>query len=341
MNISIIIPTYQRPELIERLCEQVLVQELPNGIAPLNIAVYIVDDDDAGNVSKSVETLAKKIPAGSPYSFTYVLGEGLGPGQARNKAVTESKCNDDDWVIFLDDDCEVGKKWLSEFIEGISKRPGAEMYYGPVTSGAQPCPPFLHALDIQESPYKGANIAFKAKAYKALGGFEEPLSYWAEDWDLVAKAQKAEVKLNYLPHWQCGHPARYTSPRYLYWPRIQQHFTTVAHMLEAYPQLNEVQKHFSSFFRQAPLMLGIRLLFWLLPALVVSPGRVFLVFMLLNISFDAIRLIRKQMHLKAHRYRVRGVDAILYLLLNWTEDLWTAIQRLWVLGYTQKLKLAK
>ncbi|WP_373479754.1 glycosyltransferase family 2 protein [Geminocystis sp.] len=101
LNISIIIPTYNRPKTLKNCLDS---------LAKLNYSknlfeVIIVDDGSPQSLEKIVLDFEQKI------NLTYLKQENKGPATARNNGAKKAQGK---YLVFTDDDCEVHEKWLTK-----------------------------------------------------------------------------------------------------------------------------------------------------------------------------------------------------------------------------------
>ena len=120
IEISIVVPTFRRPDDLVRAIDSVLAQE--NVAAPFEIVV--VDNDPDG----SAEPIVQIVAARSPVPIRYVHEERPGISHARNTGVARATGR---YLAFLDDDEEVEPAWLAHFLATI-ERFGADAVVGPV-----------------------------------------------------------------------------------------------------------------------------------------------------------------------------------------------------------------
>jgi len=97
LNISIVIPVFNRPEELSELLNSIANQDC-------NDFEVIVVEDGSTNISETVcRNFQHKIP------LQYIKQENKGPGIARNTGAIYAKGN---WIIFLDSDCILPNNYL-------------------------------------------------------------------------------------------------------------------------------------------------------------------------------------------------------------------------------------
>jgi glycosyltransferase involved in cell wall biosynthesis len=103
MKLSVIIPTYNRVDLLPRAIESVLAQQLPDDLEPLQ--VIVVDD---GSTDNTAAMMAEQNP-----DITYIEQPNGGVSAARNRGLREAN---GEWIALLDSDDEwLPKKLLRQF----------------------------------------------------------------------------------------------------------------------------------------------------------------------------------------------------------------------------------
>jgi succinoglycan biosynthesis protein ExoM len=117
---SVVIPSYRRPQELERAITSVLAQE---GVArPYEILV--VDNDAEGSAAPVAATMAAR----ARVPIRYVGEPRPGISYARNTGVAQAAGR---YLAFLDDDEEVDPHWLAHFLAAV-ERFAADAVVGPV-----------------------------------------------------------------------------------------------------------------------------------------------------------------------------------------------------------------
>ncbi len=117
MNVSVVIPLYNREKTIENAVRSVLNQTKQ----PMEI--ILVDDNSA---DKSVEIVRKMRRQNSKIRLL-CLKKNSGAQVARNCGIKAAK---GDWILFLDSDDELLDHTLEVQQEAVEKNPGYDVYYG-------------------------------------------------------------------------------------------------------------------------------------------------------------------------------------------------------------------
>jgi len=168
LELSIVVPSYKRPELLTRCLEQLLPQ-----LDAVRGGVEILVVDDGGGEAEFAASLDPRI--------SVLRSGGVGPGRARNVGIFAAR---GDLVAFTDDDALVATDWVAKIIQGFAERPDALGIRGLVQSVAYD-PLYEHSVeDATGGGYLTCNVAYKNAALHQVGGFD-PAFFWThEDRDL-------------------------------------------------------------------------------------------------------------------------------------------------------------
>lgn len=121
MICSVCIATYKRSELLRKLLDSILLQNLPDNI---KLQVIIVDND----MEKSAEHIVSEYENRDNIKFEYFVQPEKNISLTRNVAVDNSK---GEYLLFIDDDEEADKNWIIKYLEAINKY-NADGVFGPV-----------------------------------------------------------------------------------------------------------------------------------------------------------------------------------------------------------------
>jgi succinoglycan biosynthesis protein ExoM len=123
IHVSVLIPTFRRPDSFVRAVRSVFAQR---GVTSFEIVA--IDNSPEGS---AVDTL-RRIAAESPVRFVWAHEPKPGVAQARNAALNLAQ---GDLVAWLDDDEEASPDWLAALI-AMRKATGAQSVFGPVRARA-------------------------------------------------------------------------------------------------------------------------------------------------------------------------------------------------------------
>ncbi|WP_128546481.1 glycosyltransferase family 2 protein [Larkinella soli] len=200
--VSVVIPTYKRPQLLTRCLDALIAQEM----APDAFEVIVVDDGNDADTRAAVEAVAAR----SALNLRY-LGqpERRGPAAARNRGWRAAKSP---VIGFTDDDCIPAPDWISQAVEAF--RNGAQVISGRVRVPLRDQPTEYEKITslLETAEFVTANCFCRRAALEAVGGLEERFDIaWREDSDLQFKFLEKGIPIEKRPEALILHPVR-TSP---------------------------------------------------------------------------------------------------------------------------------
>jgi glycosyltransferase involved in cell wall biosynthesis len=179
---SIIIPTYNRPELLNEFLESLVIQDFN----PQDFEILIIDNNSAYDVKEQLEEFKAKYP---DFSFIkYIKESKSGLTHAWNRGVEESN---GELLVFLDDDVTLHKDYFkilsTDFPSPIRNITGGG-HVSPVFESQKPAwinkfiMPVFAEIDLGERskfpknkhPY-GTNMLISRDVFDKVGGFSEDL----------------------------------------------------------------------------------------------------------------------------------------------------------------------
>ncbi|MCI5071391.1 glycosyltransferase [bacterium] len=202
IELSIIIPSYKRTHLLEKLLQQIIsISSDQNQYKP-NFEVIVVDDGSPNIVEK--ETMLQQFSFNFP--FTFLKQKNSGPATARNHGLRHAQGR---YIAFLDDDALPQDNWLEEILKpllnnnadgvagltlAVSPKSISERYLNHVQH--------LHAHHFSEdgslSYICTANCAFKKSALDDINGFNEEFRFPAgDDMDLGFRLRQKGYRFFY------------------------------------------------------------------------------------------------------------------------------------------------
>lgn len=172
MLVSVIIPTYNRPERLRRCLECFLKVDFD----PQNFEVIVVDDG-------SPQDLSACLPQSELGPTFYLLRQAnAGPGAARNRGATRAR---GDFLVFIDDDCYVTQDFLRAYASAFVQDPNA-LWGGAILTSpeqnlccraaqwiADAVDGFFNSDPDRARFFSSNNFALSRQAFLEIKGFDE------------------------------------------------------------------------------------------------------------------------------------------------------------------------
>ena len=154
--LSIIIPTYKRPDSLARALASVEKEK----VTGLNIEIIIADNDPKASAKSFMEQKIKESSA----NIIYIHVPEPGVSNARNSALDTARGR---YILFLDDDMEAAPPWAQSMVDAAEKFDAA-LVFGPVNA-VMPDPPSMASStkasrvpDVGGGPMISIFVSFKA-----------------------------------------------------------------------------------------------------------------------------------------------------------------------------------
>lgn len=195
-KVSVVVPTYKRPDLLQRCLEALSVQHF--------------DSYEVIVVSDGYDELAKKVTDDQAGRFDVrycPLDLKRGPAAARNHGWRNAKGI---LVTFTDDDCVPDKYWLKEFWDQY-RNEECIAFTGNIKVPLPEEPTDFDRMThgLEKAGFVTANCCVSKKALEITGGFDEDFSMaWREDTELEFKLIRFNVPIVYNVNALVIHPVR-------------------------------------------------------------------------------------------------------------------------------------
>ena len=254
IEISIVIPTYNRKESLRKCLRSLIGQDFPAD----RFELIVVDDGS----DCAVESLVADLRGGFS-NLVYVQQENKGPACARNAGV---RLAGGDLVAFVDDDCIANGEWVRLMVEEHRRDPRAAAVGGRTLTSSRKTPvivsQFLSTISI-EADVRGrseviffptCNVSLK-KSVLADHAFNErfPLP-GGEDLEFFWRLHRAGLRLVWSRRIELTHDRRDTLRSFLAQAYIYGRGNfLVKHLHQDHPLLTELQTGTLSFW---PALLG-------------------------------------------------------------------------------------
>jgi len=209
MQVSVVIPTYNRGDVLMNAVASVLAQTRPPA------EVIVVDDG-------SRDDTADRMAALTDPRVRYLRQDNAGVSAARNTGV-RAACGD--VVAFLDSDDVWKPDKLAHDLDVLERHPEVDAVFTDldkrdgeayVGSFARDCPPFvrllarhagadpvvlepreLRLLLLEEVPIMPSAFAIRRAVFERVGGFDTTWRSW-EDWELFLRLAAANARFAYV-----------------------------------------------------------------------------------------------------------------------------------------------
>lgn len=228
--ISVIVPTYNRCDMLRGALESLVGQETGG---EFSYEIVVVD-----NASKdATKAVVQRAATASPVPLRYVYEEKPGPAPARNCGLKQAQ---GDWLAFFDDDELAAPDWLRQLyraaLEAGVPIVGGAVHLDLPQEALDRLSGFVRATSLREIDYyptirpyankrlPGTNNALVARhVFQAIGIFDASQVGGGSDSDFFLRARSAGIALYYTPHAIVRHrvaPNRLT-PEYFRWDAQQ------------------------------------------------------------------------------------------------------------------------
>ena len=232
MQLDVILPTYNRQQLLKLALDSLLVAEIPSG---LNVSITVVDNNSRDATRATVESYVPRFRG----PLQYVFESKQGRSHALNAGIN---CTHGDLVGMIDDDEQVDKSWFRRIYEVFSKG-GVDFIGGPYVPhwGASP-PDWLppnhagvigivdagsqHAYGTSHAELMGGNAIISRAVLQKVGLYATDLGRKGvrpladEDTDMYHRLLAAGARGLYVPDliiYHYIHPDRLTKRYFRAW----------------------------------------------------------------------------------------------------------------------------
>lgn len=201
LSLSVVVPTYRRPELLARCLAALLAQTLPRS----RYEIIVCDDGPDADVRALLARLS--VPDGSRPALRYLpVAATQGPAGARNAGWRAAHAP---VIAFTDDDTVPDPGWLEAGLKAMA--PAVDAVAGRVVMPV-PDPPTDYERDagrLGRAEFVTANCFVRRATLERLGGFDERYSQaWREDSDLHFALLEQGCRIERAPDAVVVHPLR-------------------------------------------------------------------------------------------------------------------------------------
>ncbi|HXC41431.1 MAG TPA: glycosyltransferase family A protein [Burkholderiales bacterium] len=201
-SITVVIPTFRRPDLLARCLEAVAGQSL----APPYYEVMVCDDGCDPDTERLVRRF-EAMHAGRGPRFTYIAVTATqGPAGARNRGWREART---EFIAFTDDDTIPHPHWLAEGLQALRLDVGAVAGRIEVPLPPRPTDYELDCAGLARAEFATANCFVRRAVLERVRGFDEHYTAaWREDSDLQFAILCAGYRIGRAERAVVVHPVR-------------------------------------------------------------------------------------------------------------------------------------
>jgi glycosyltransferase involved in cell wall biosynthesis len=200
---SVIIPTYNRPDLLQKCLQSLTILDYPRD----RFAAIVVDDGSARPLDRIIA------PYQADLAIALLRQPNAGAAAARNTGAAKAEGK---YLAFIDDDCTPAADWLQRLAEHFKVNP--DCLIGGRTINALPENVYAtasqlivdmvyehyNAIPTQAKFFASNNLALSANQFQAMGGFNS-LFRTSEDREFCDRWLNSGRQMLYAPDVQIYH----------------------------------------------------------------------------------------------------------------------------------------
>jgi GT2 family glycosyltransferase len=199
MLATVVVPTYRRPDLLDRCLAALAVQEFD----PAACEVVVADDAGSEATRRQVDGWAGRSAIPIRYAAPAAAH---GPASARNAGWRAARGR---VVAFTDDDCIPDPRWLAEGVAAFEDGAAAVAGRVVVPLPERPTDYERDAAGLEGAEFVTASCFVRRDALEAVGGFDERYAAaWREDSDLHFALLERGCRVARAPRAVVVHPVR-------------------------------------------------------------------------------------------------------------------------------------
>ena len=207
IEISVIIPTFGRPDALRRCLRALALSDFPND----QFEVVVVDDGSPRPLGSELAQFKNEL------NLVVIRQENAGAAAARNSGARQARGR---YLAFTDDDCLPAPGWIRNLQAHLEAAPEAAL--GGLTNNAAPDNVYssvrhllahhvydTYVTDPSSVRFFGSNnFALAREPYEREGGFNEQFRPAYEDRDLCDRLIRRGVRFIYAPQAMVAHDRR-------------------------------------------------------------------------------------------------------------------------------------
>jgi GT2 family glycosyltransferase len=196
-NISVIVPTYRRPQLLQRCVDALLSQE-----TDVLYEIIIVIDGPGEDLMLSDHHRLDHVRI-------ITMEKNRGPAAARNFGFLHAR---GDLIVFTDDDCIPDPGFVTAYWNAYVKANSPDIAFTgkvDVPLGEDPTDYERNIKQLETAEFLTANCAVSRNVFRKVGGFDETYTMaWREDSDLHFSLLQHGVPVVHVTEAIVQHPVR-------------------------------------------------------------------------------------------------------------------------------------
>ncbi|RJG06709.1 glycosyltransferase family 2 protein [Noviherbaspirillum cavernae] len=202
VQVSVVVPTCGRPELLNRCVASLVLQTFD----PERFEIIVVDDRPSPDTEAVVRRWAQHAsPDG--LRVTYIPSSGPhGPAAARNRGWHAAR---GEIIAFTDDDTVASPDWIEHGLRAFKNDVHAVRGRITMPLNGTPTDYERDARNLETAEFVTANCFCRKRVLKDLGGFDERFRFaWREDSDLYFRLLDYRARIVHAPNAVITHPIR-------------------------------------------------------------------------------------------------------------------------------------
>ncbi|RVT97294.1 glycosyltransferase [Mucilaginibacter limnophilus] len=198
--VSVVIPTYRRPQLLSKCLKALLLQKFDKS----RYEIIVVSD---GPDEQTKQIFNDWVGYDFPIMRYLPMAEKKGPAAARNHGWRNARGR---IIAFTDDDCLPDMYWLNEIVNHCHPDENVALTGKVIVPlSKRPTDYELNTAHLQTADFITANCACTKQALELSGGFDEQFRMaWREDSDLEFKLISKHIPIKKIESAVVTHPVR-------------------------------------------------------------------------------------------------------------------------------------
>lgn len=199
VSVSVVVPTYKRPHLLERCLAALAAQDVDSG----TFEVIVADDGTDDATRRAVDRWQGQ----GGLRLAYVpVHDNHGPAAARNRGWRKARGS---IIAFTDDDCVPAPDWLRAGLAAFDEDIAAVWGRIEMPLPLDPTDYELDASRLQQAEFATANCFCRRDMLATVGGLDEHFTAaWREDSDLYFNLLEHGAWIRRAPAAVVRHPIR-------------------------------------------------------------------------------------------------------------------------------------